>query len=97
MGRSGRGNGKAEGGSGAGLRGREPAVLPVRRGSLGPPRARPRPRLQCRLEAHGPGDNASRFLFTMSPESENRCSHGTVVASITRYLRARWAKDSYVP
>uniref|UniRef100_A0A8C3HLF5 Cylicin N-terminal domain-containing protein n=1 Tax=Chrysemys picta bellii TaxID=8478 RepID=A0A8C3HLF5_CHRPI len=32
----------------------------------------------------------------MSPESENRHSHGTFAASIVRYLRATYAKHSYV-
>ncbi|EMP39896.1 AP-3 complex subunit sigma-1 [Chelonia mydas] len=41
------------------------------------------------------GDNATRFLFTMSPESENRHPHGTFVASIARYLGARYAKHLY--
>uniref|UniRef100_A0A8C4WI10 Uncharacterized protein n=1 Tax=Gopherus evgoodei TaxID=1825980 RepID=A0A8C4WI10_9SAUR len=36
-------------------------------------------------------DNAARFLI-MSPESENRHSHGTVVTGVVRYLCARYAK-----
>uniref|UniRef100_A0A674J9L3 Uncharacterized protein n=1 Tax=Terrapene triunguis TaxID=2587831 RepID=A0A674J9L3_9SAUR len=43
------------------------------------------------------GDNAAHFLFTVSPESEDRCSHGTVIGSIARYLRARYAKHLYAP
>ncbi|XP_048701270.1 1-acyl-sn-glycerol-3-phosphate acyltransferase epsilon isoform X4 [Caretta caretta] len=42
------------------------------------------------------GDNAVHFLFTMSPESEDRRLHSTVVAGVARFLRARCAKDSYV-
>ncbi|EMP37419.1 Brefeldin A-inhibited guanine nucleotide-exchange protein 3 [Chelonia mydas] len=38
------------------------------------------------------GDNAAHFLITVSSESENRRSHGTVVAGVTRYLHARWLK-----
>ncbi|XP_030434793.1 DNA-3-methyladenine glycosylase [Gopherus evgoodei] len=53
MGRSSPGNGRA-GGSGAGLRSPELAVLPVRRGSLSSPRAQPRPCVQRLLEAREP-------------------------------------------
>ncbi|XP_039348635.1 DNA-3-methyladenine glycosylase isoform X2 [Mauremys reevesii] len=76
MGRSSRGNGRAEGRSGAGLRSWELAVLPVRRGSLGSPRAQPRPCSQRRLEARGPSFSWHKILlhFLLSSVGWNMAS-----------------------
>ncbi|KAH1182884.1 hypothetical protein KIL84_004376 [Mauremys mutica] len=39
-------------------------------------------------------ERESAISIAVSPESENSRSHGTIVASIAKYLRARCAKDS---